>query len=353
MGIMKRDEVPLVSKVLDVMHALDTLRHQEIGVFDNDPVLEAATHLSIPLLLSSVQLAATTDFGAYVLSRHPRIPSDMRGYFASQSAAIEELIQRAKAGKRENYDRSLGQIVARARRRFVDLCAGDLCRQQGLDLQQDFLEPLKLLEMNLDYDPHLPTIRSRAASTNLPIMVRTHSGRLRFAQMALAQGSLTSAAAQEFGHVFAVHAHFMKLIMKEVENTYAVEMDYDGKEFILKNGQLNTDKLQGFIASNQLIQLLLEIIQRDYGDISAGAGKTFELFDLSAVHDLKSLSSIAYKISILMVDPAINEALVGLPDIEDAITRGVIIPKGGLYNYNQQHLLLRMGIRDRISSGEK
>ncbi len=344
-AIIKRSEVPVAKKALSVMQSLSALRHLEIKKIGDDPVVEASTHLSIPLLLSAAQLDATETFGAFVLSRCERIPADMRDFFKKESELLGELQERANAGKDEAFDQALGRIITAQRSRFVDLCAVELCRQRGLDLERDFLEPLKLIEMNNCYDPHLPTIESRAASTNIPFPVRANSGRLRFAQLAKAQDSLTSALAQEFGHTFAVHAHFMNIIKNEVEKTFDVELDYNGKEFNLKKGHLEGDKIQGFIASNQLIQLFLKIIHYDYEDILMPKG-TFPLFKLDKIIDLESFSDLAYKISILMVDPSINEALVGFPDIEDATTKGVIVPKGGLYHYNQMHLLLRLGIRD-------
>ncbi len=297
---------------------------------DQDPVIRESLNLPLPLLLSLYQNNRMQPIIAYVLSKRPDVPETEKGKLEGLDF-IANLTQKPKDQWRE-YERAQSQLINSGRKELLYLTADKLCRGNGLDLEADFLSPIKLAEMKLGYDPHMGTLESRAASTRIPFALRSLVGRLRFARQAIAQGSINSALIQEFQYIFTTHTHFMNIVRLELEKKFPIKVSVTNEGLVLEEGEIDETAAKEFWDTNEIVQAMLRIAEADYG-----ARTIFH----KPVAKFSDIGHHAYHLAIAMVDPAISEALVDCPMIETAVIHALHIPERKLYRYNQHLLLLR------------
>jgi len=215
------------------------------------------------VLWSLYQIRDTRNWATLILSKHPDVSPGTKKLLEPDLEFIKILVD-TPANKWEKMHQRMAELINGERLEGLFLSADILCREKGLDLEKDFLSPLKQFEMGIGYDPHVATLDSRAAGTQIPFPLRALVGNLRFARQVLAQGSLASAVTQEYQYILTTHAYFMNVIKTELEKAFKVKLELEKRNFVLKEGNLEGINLDEFFATNPVIQNMCDIVMKDY-----------------------------------------------------------------------------------------
>ncbi|PIV09030.1 hypothetical protein COS51_05185 [Candidatus Roizmanbacteria bacterium CG03_land_8_20_14_0_80_36_21] len=201
--------------------------------------------------------------GDFDFIKHPDVSPGTKKLLEPDLEFIKILVD-TPANKWEKMHQRMAELINGERLEGLFLSADILCREKGLDLEKDFLSPLKQFEMGIGYDPHVATLDSRAAGTQIPFPLRALVGNLRFARQVLAQGSLASAVTQEYQYILTTHAYFMNVIKTELEKAFKVKLELEKRNFVLKEENLEGINLDEFFATNPVIQNMCDIVMKDY-----------------------------------------------------------------------------------------
>gem|GEM_PF-3322149 len=326
-------EVALSHPAQEIYRLLTSFERADWSNIENDPVLKGSLNLSPALLVSLFRLRDTRDWASLVLAQYPRLSGSLAREVSGRQAEVEEMINEAlQMGGR--YQKRICELWERQRRFFMFLAADTFVEARGLNLREQFLSPLKLVEQQQGYDPHFPNLRSRANGTRFPFGLRAFHGTLRLARQAVAQDSIFTALAQEYQFAFMAHAHYMQAIRTEAERELGAKIAVSSHGFVQEGGEeLTGARLAEFLRTNQLIAAMRAIAEKDYGG---------GVLDMKEVKEIVGLGDFAYLLSIMMVDPAVNEGVTLFPIVEEANLKSLEIPYQDFYHYNQTHSFLRV-----------
>lgn len=335
------EQLPIRHPVSAVYQYLDMFPDLDLAKIDEDPVIQAARNLSPALLFSMLRLSAVDDLAAYILRDNNGLPDLLREKVESMAENIDYVSGQFETGNPERMAKSLAYFPRHGRNILFNLVAPELLANEGLELHRDFLSPLKLVEMGIGYDPHIATIQSRAAGLQIPYQIRRLEGSLRFAQQARAQDSMVSVLVQEFQHLHLAHAHFFNMIRTQLETTLGVPISMEKSRFVCDD-EISSDALTEFAHTDPVFTLMRNIAKTEFVHL----GNTFsddapDKMEIGEVDSLKDMSTLAFDTAVMMVDPSVSNTLTAFPEIEVSGAEEFTVPKGFLYHFNQNYLLLR------------
>lgn len=335
------EQLPIQHPVSAVYQYLDSFPELDLAKIDEDPVIEAARNLSPALLLSMLRLSGVDDLAAYILKDNNALPGSLRDKMDPMAEHIDYLSGQFKSGKPERMAKSLAYFPRHGRDILFNLVAPELLEHEGLQLHRDFLSPLKLMEMGIGYDPHIATIQSRAAGLQIPYQIRRLEGSLRLAQQARAQDSMISALVQEFQHLHLAHAHFFNMIRTQLQTALGVPINMSKNRF-MTDSEIPQGALTEFAHTDPVFTLMRDIARTEFIHLANTVNEDDpDRMEIGEVQSMEEMSTHAFDTAVMMVDSSISNTLTAFPEIEVSGTEEFTVPKGFLYHYNQNYLLLR------------
>lgn len=331
----QRDVLPVKQPVLEIRHTLDLLPKLDFDNLDNDPIFQASLNLSLPLLFSLAQLPDAKDWTALVLSRHPQLDEPKKVQYLIQSAESWKIATQAgQTGQNTRERNRFIQMYEHQRHIFAFLCADALCKQQGFDIQKDFLQPASQLQLELGYEPYMPDLKSRAAGTQIYLYIREVLGKLYLAREALAYDNMLRPLVKNFQLIVVHYTYYMQTIQQELEKDMAIKLSLTKNGLELTNGNWDTQTAQRFIKENPIMKTMLAIARADYGHSLVQQ----EMLDILGPEPTPhAFNNFAQSLTTLMLDPMLAQVIKFYPSIMDVETEALQVPKFTLQELYQIH----------------
>jgi len=298
--------------------------YKRLVPLSEDPLFKASKNLSLPFLASFALLGQISSWPNYIFNKRYPEHSTQK---IKEDAELVETILKKPAKDRDLFEQSMLRYVQDSRRLFSYFVMEELITQSGFDLQRDFVVPMKLFETEIGYELNDPSLENRVRGLTIPLPIRELRGWIDFAAKARASHSIVSALIPAYQWLAVTNAYHMDLIRSAFEEALGIELTWDGKEFQLTKGSLDSVDIPATALQHPLLQAVHAIVATDYG---------LNMFtEPQRMTDLAGISDWAFSTSTHLIDPAIAKPLLHFPDIEQVNFNALKLPKGNLYRFNQ------------------
>jgi len=200
------DQLALSTNTAHVVDAIQTkIRNSDLTVpLEEDPLFDASRHLSPPFLASFTRLNQISPWSSYIFNK--LYPQHATPKMKETAGFVEETLKLPPDTNSAQY-RAMSEMVKRSRWLLSHFVMPELLAQAGIDIEREFVVPMKLFELEQNFELYDPSIDNRIRGMTIPRHIREMRGWLDFAAKARASHSIVSALIPMYQWIVTTNAY--------------------------------------------------------------------------------------------------------------------------------------------------